>query len=207
MPGRREPQEARREQLLNAAYAVALRSGIGGVTLRAVAEEAGVSHGLLVFHFERKDEVIGALLDRVLATTAMMQMSEGETRLPRSPDRVGALLRRELERVARDPQGMRVFFEYWALGVREPAIREKIAEALERYRAAFRWLAEEMLTSGPSSSSGDMTPEALAAIAVSLINGCAVQMMIDPQRFDTRAYLVAVESLLGRLAPAATERP
>lgn len=207
MPGRREPQESRREQLVNAAYAVALRSGIGGVTLRAVAEEAGVSHGLLVFHFERKDEVIGALLDRVLATTAMMQMSEGETRLPRAPERVGALLRRELERVACDPQGMRVFFEYWALGVREPAIREKIAQALERYRAAFRWLAEEMLVSGPSSSSGAMTPDALAAIAVSLINGCAVQMMIDPQRFDTRAYLVAVEGLIDRLAPPATELP
>lgn len=206
MPGRRESQESRREQLVNAAYVVALRSGIAGVTLRAVAEEAGVSHGLLVFHFERKDEVIAALLDRVLATTAMLQLSEDEAGPERAPDRVRALLRRELERVARDPQGMRVFFEYWALGVREPAIRRKIAEALERYRAAFRTLAEDMLPSGASAGT-DMTPDALAAIAVSLVNGWAVQMMIDPQRFDTRAYLAAVETLLGRLAPSTTGTP
>ena len=71
MPGRRAPEDARREQIVSAAYAVALRSGIAGVTLRAVAAEAGLSHGLLIFHFKGKAELVGALLDRVLATTVM----------------------------------------------------------------------------------------------------------------------------------------
>lgn len=205
MPGQRAPEEARREQIVNAAYKVALRTGIAGVTLRAVATEAGLSHGLLLFHFKRKDEVIGALLDRVLATTAMLHMSEDVARLPHAPDRLGALLRRELERVARDPRGMRVFFEYWALGVRQAAIRKKIAAALERYRAAFRSLAEEMLLTADTPQSTDVTPDALAAIAVSLINGCAVQMMIDPDRFDIDAYLAAAQDVIGRVAPSATE--
>ena len=77
MPGQRAPEEQRREQILSAAYAVALRTGIAVVTLRAVAVEAGLSHGLLLFHFERKDELIGALLDRVLATTVMLDRSRG----------------------------------------------------------------------------------------------------------------------------------
>lgn len=206
MPGPRAPEEARRQQIVSAAYRVALRAGIAGVTLRAVAEEAGLSHGLVIFHFERKDQVISALLDHVLATTAMLQISEDESREPHAPDRMRALLRRELARLARDPQSMRVFFEYWALGVREGTIRKKIAEALERYRAAFRSMAAEMLVApGDGSASTDVTPDALAAIAVSLINGCAVQMMIDPARFDASAYLVAVESLIERLAPTAPE--
>jgi AcrR family transcriptional regulator len=216
MPGRRAPEEARREQIVNAAYEVALRTGIAGVTLRAVAAEAGLSHGLVIFHFKRKDEVIGALLDRVLATTAMLHMSGdtvsddglamGDAPPADGPDRLGTLLRRELERLAREPQGMRLFFEYWALGVRESAIRLKIAAALERYRAAFRSLAEEMLGADAAQGSG-LTPDALAAVAVSLINGWAVQMMIDPDRFDTEAYLAAVQGLVGRIAPAATETP
>ena len=209
MPGRRAPEEARREQIVNAAYEVALRTGIAGVTLRAVGAQAGLSHGLLLFHFERKDEVIGALLDRVLATTAMLHMSEDADSedLPppaRGPDQLGALLRREMERLASEPRGMRLFFEYWALGVRQGDIRLKIAAALERYRAAFRSLAEEMLRGDQAPGSG-VTPDALAAVAVSLINGWAVQMMIDPDRFDTDAYLAAVQSLIGRLAPAATD--
>lgn len=220
MPGQRAPEQERREQIVSAAYAVALRTGIAEVTLRAVAAQAGLSHGLLLFHFKRKDEIIGALLDRVLATTAMLHLSEealskSVARLPRAPDRLGALLRHELERLSVDPRGMRLFFEYWALGVRHTAIRQKIASALERYRAAFRSVAAEVVAAGgprpTAASSGAvtsdaLTPDALAAVAVSLINGCAVQMMIDPERFDTAAYLAAVQGLVGTLAPAAPAR-
>ncbi|HEX6535232.1 MAG TPA: TetR family transcriptional regulator C-terminal domain-containing protein [Gemmatimonadaceae bacterium] len=201
VPGPKAPEEARRDQIVNAAYAVARRAGIDAVTLRAVAEEAKLSHGLVAFYFKRKEQLIGALLDRVLATTAMIHVSEDVARLPYAPQRLGALLRQELRRVARDPGGMRLFFEYWALGVRRVAIRRRIGAALERYRAAFRAIAEEMLP--PDSANGrEMTSATLAAVAVSLINGCAVQALIDPGHFDTGAYLAAVEILIERLAPA-----
>jgi AcrR family transcriptional regulator len=201
MPGRRAPEEARREQILTAAYKVALRMGIGGVTLRAVAAEAKLSHGLVVFYFRQKDQLVGVLLDRVLATTAMLHVSEDVARIPHAPDRLRALLQQELGRLFRDPRGVRLFFEYWALGVRQPAIRRRIAAALDRYRAAFRSLAVEMLP--PEGADGaDVTPDALAAVAVSLINGCAVQALSDPERFDTATYLAAVNGILERLVPA-----
>lgn len=204
MPGPRAPEEARREQILSAAYAVALRTGIDGVTLRSVAAEAKLSHGLVAFYFKRKDQLIGALLDRVLATTAMLHVSEDVARIPYAPERLGALLRQELARFSRNPRGMRLFFEYWALGVRQAAIRRRIGAALDRYRAAFRAMAAEML---PPESAADeprgarVTPDALAAVAVSLVNGCAVQAMIDPGHFDTEAYFAAVQGLLDGLAP------
>ena len=76
---------------------------------------------------------------------------------------------------------------------------------MERYRDAFRELAAESLSieaaRASAESSAPPTPDALAAVAVSLINGCAVQMMIDPDGFDTESYLAAVESLIERVAP------
>jgi AcrR family transcriptional regulator len=200
MPGQRAPEGARREQIVSAAYEVALRTGIDGVTLRAVAAEATLSHGLVVFYFKRKDRLIGALLDRVLATAAMLHVSEDVARIPHAPERMGALLRQELGRFARDPRGIRLFFEYWALGVRQAAIRRRIGAALERYRAAFRSVAEEMLPADAADGT-DVTPDALAAVAVSLISGYAVQAMSDPERFDTGAYLAAAQGLIERLAP------
>jgi TetR/AcrR family transcriptional repressor of bet genes len=199
MPGSRAPEEARREQILNAAYEVALRRGIDGVTLRSVATQAKLSHGLVVFYFKHKDRLIGALLDRVLATTAMLHVSEDVARIPRAPERLGALLRQELSRLSRDPRGLRLFFEYWALGVRQAAIRRRIGAALERYREAFRAMAEELVPADAPHGT-DVTPDALAAVAVSLINGCAVQAMIDPEHFDTGEYLTAVQALIERLA-------
>lgn len=203
MPGRKAPQETRRQQIVNAAYAVALQEGIDGVSLRAVAAKAKLSHGLLVFHFKNKDQLIDSLLDRVLATTAMVRTHDDVGRLPAARNRLAAVLMQELQNLSRDPAGIRLFFEYWALGVRDPAIREKIGGALKRYRTAFRSLAQEVLPAEPANAS-TITPDALAAVAVSLISGCAVQAMIDPKHFDNGAYIAAVHSIVDRLAPAVT---
>jgi AcrR family transcriptional regulator len=51
-----------RERLMVAAVQVALRDGISAMTLEAVAKEAGVSKGGLLYHFASKDELIGAML-------------------------------------------------------------------------------------------------------------------------------------------------
>jgi AcrR family transcriptional regulator len=52
-----------RERILEAAYAVAEQSGIAAVTLDAVAAEAGVSKGGLLYHFPSKDALVSAMVD------------------------------------------------------------------------------------------------------------------------------------------------
>jgi AcrR family transcriptional regulator len=200
MPGPRAPKQARREQILSAAYAVALRTGIDGVTLRAVAAQAKLSHGLVVFYFKGKDQLIGALLDRVLATTALLEVTEEVARIPNPPERLGALLRHELARLASDPRGTRLFFEYWALGVRQAAIRKKVAAALERYREAFRTVVEDILADAEANGS-HVSAAGLAAVAVSLVNGSAVQVIMNPKDFDTGAYVAAVQNLITGITP------
>lgn len=202
MPGQKASPTQRRQQILKAAHAVALREGIDGVTVRAVAARARLSHGLVLFHFKRKDQLVIALLDRVLAATLSLRVGE-EVALIRDPRaRLRALLRQEVDRVSRDPKQVRLFLEYWALGTRSSAIRGKISTELKRYRLAFRRLAEEVLQAEPSRFVG-VTPEGLAAVAVSFINGCAVQAMIDPDHFDVGEYLAAVQGILGQLPMAA----
>ncbi len=63
MPGQKAPEVARREQILNAAFRVALRERLAGVRIRDVAREADLSSGLVLFHFKTKDALIAALLE------------------------------------------------------------------------------------------------------------------------------------------------
>ncbi len=56
------PSRSNREKLLHAAVQVAVRDGIMAMTLDAVAQEAGVSKGGLLYHFRSKDELIAAML-------------------------------------------------------------------------------------------------------------------------------------------------
>lgn len=199
MPGRRAPEEKRREQIVAAAYRVSLRTGVNGVTLRAVAAEAKLSHGLVIFYFTRKDQLIDALLDRLLSTTVQVQVSDDILRIPDPPRRLGALLRHELTRRSRDPRGTRLFLEYWALGLRDKPVQRKIAAALERFREGFRATAEDATGPGGGPSRSD-----LAAVAVSLIIGLTVQTMMDPRQIDNAAYLTAAERLIEGIASPAS---
>jgi TetR/AcrR family transcriptional regulator, transcriptional repressor of bet genes len=196
MRAKRVPEEVRREQILRAAFDVACRDGIGGLTVRSVAKEAEISHALVLFHFGRKDRLVHELLEWVLAGTAVLHVSDDIARFPRARDRLHALLEQEMARLSHQPEHTRLFLEYWALGARHDDIRARISGELERYRAAFRAIMEEMLMADPLLFRG-ATADGLAAVAVSWIQGCAVQAMVAPRDFDTDEFLAAVRGMIG----------
>lgn len=194
---KRIPEEARREQILEAAFAVACREGIGRLTVRAVAGEAGVSHTLVLFHFERKANLLLELLDWVLDTTSVLHISEDIARFPHARDRFHALLEQEVTRQSHQPDYTRLFLEYWALGAHREEIRTRIGAELERYRAAFRTIMDALIEADPLLFPG-ATADGLAAMAVSWIQGCAVQALVAPAQFDTDDYLAAMRGVFAR---------
>jgi AcrR family transcriptional regulator len=56
------PSRSNRNKILHAAVQVAVRDGVMAMTLDAVAQEAGVSKGGLLYHFRSKDDLITAML-------------------------------------------------------------------------------------------------------------------------------------------------
>jgi TetR/AcrR family transcriptional repressor of bet genes len=199
MPGKREPEDVRREQILRAAFEVASREGVGSLTIRGVAAEAELSHALVIFHFRRKERLVHELLDWLIESTSVLHVPDAVARIPRALDRLHALLRQEMVRLSSQPRQTRLFVDYWALGARHETIRARIGAELERYRTALRAIMEELLQAEPAAFAG-VTADGLSAMALSWIHGCAVQAMIDPEHFDTDEYLAAVRGIVGRLA-------
>src|SRR5690606_21523949 len=105
----RASEEVRREQILRAAFEVAAGEGLAGLTLRAVAREAGLSHALVLFHFKRKELLLQELLRWLLDTTSVLDVSEDIARFPRALDRLHALLQQEMARLSHDPRHIRLF--------------------------------------------------------------------------------------------------
>jgi len=54
-----------RDRLLNAAERVVVRDGVSNMTLEAVAREAGVSKGGLLYHFRSKATLVSAIVERL----------------------------------------------------------------------------------------------------------------------------------------------
>jgi AcrR family transcriptional regulator len=212
MPGRKLSEETRREDILRAAHDVAARRGVEALTLRAVAERAAVSHGTVLFHFRRREQLVSSLLDRVLYATTILRVPDEVENLTRPSEKLHALLRAEMERLSEDARHFRLFLEYWTIGVRNAAIRRRISGSLDAYRAGFRSLAAAVVDAEresrarrrpAKSGNGIATPDAVAAVAVSLVHGCALQAVIEPREFDIHEHIDAASRMIERLGSAA----
>jgi AcrR family transcriptional regulator len=80
-PRKRAGYGTGREALLNAAVRVVARGGLRGLTYRALAEEAGVAHGLVVHHFGSRDALMEEALThavRLSLSTSALEPGTGE---------------------------------------------------------------------------------------------------------------------------------
>lgn len=210
MPGRKAPEEQRREEILRAAYRVATRERLAGLTGRAVAAEAGVSSGLVFFHFGDRDGLLVALLEWLLEVTVvgpeLPALLEGRT----PEERMLSAIRRDVERLPRQRERVEMFFDFWVMGTRHSDVQRTIRAALDRYRDAFRPLAQSVVDAEPERFAG-VTADGLAAVAAGFIEGCALQVVMDLEHFDVDAYMRTLYALVGspaaiRLAAARTVR-
>jgi len=198
MPGQKIPERDRREQILKAATEVAFRDGVGAVTVRAVAAQAGLSHALVLFHFKRKETLVRALLASVLSTVLVAPVAPDSSHIPTALDRLRALVRDEMARLRAEPGRVRLLLDSWALGARHPALREQVTRAWAEYRGAFRPAIEQVLSEQARMAPG-ATVDGLAALAVAMVSQCVVQELIDPQGFPRADYVSTADAAVGTL--------
>jgi hypothetical protein len=85
--------------------------------------------------------------------------------------------------------------EYRVKGLRDPATRTKMRGELRHYREAFLPTAKAVIKQEPERFP-HVSAEGLAAVAVGVIEGCAVQSVMDPGNFDVDKYVAAAKGLL-----------
>lgn len=90
---RRTRAEQRSEQLLVAAARLMERSGSQAVSMQALAEEAGVSVGLIYRYFDSKDDLLLAVIVNVLNSLAERVPAAIETAEPDPVERLAAAFR------------------------------------------------------------------------------------------------------------------
>jgi TetR/AcrR family transcriptional regulator, transcriptional repressor of bet genes len=201
MPGRKESEAERRNAILRAAYVVATRERLGGVTARAVAAEAGVSSGLVFFYFESIDNLLVALLDWMLERTIAVPERDAPavpliatTSLDPATRLIGHVAT-ALRRLPRHRDRVELFFDYWVLGTRHPVIRRKIRRALGGYRESYVAGAQAVIDADPDRYAAT-SAEGLADTIASFLYGCSMQLVTNPTQFDAERTLATLDALV-----------
>jgi AcrR family transcriptional regulator len=186
MAARKAPED-RRAELLRAAVAVIARRGFAAVTLRDVAAEAGVAHGLLRHYFRSREELLAAAFD--------LAANEDAAQLPASPTSPAAHL---LDRCEPLPdQHYLLWIDAWSEAPRSP----ELAAILRRHHSSCERVAEGAVREGNARGLWSCPDPAAAATAFEAqLDGLAVQLYAL-HRIDRDGYArlarTAVEGLLG----------
>lgn len=193
----RLPEEERREQILKAAYEIRCKDGLEAVTARNVAQTAGLSQGLVFFHFKTTDQLLDALVSYAIEiSVGTVAQPEDYAQVPGDEQLVTFLTDRLInfdQHKGRDT--VQLLVEAWVLGQRKPRTRQSVREAAIRYRARFLPMARAAIAAEPDRFDG-VTPEALSAMALSIVLGTAIQATIDPELFEDDTLCGALRGLL-----------
>lgn len=157
------------EVLRLAAVQIAIEEGPSKLTLRRVADRAGVSHGLVRHHFGSREGLFAEAVREIVGRT--MYLGGGATSLSERVDATLGELRLQY--------GLMLSGEH----------QEQIEAIYSRYREEVEcWLAERGVAPTPG----------LITLVVATLDGLAIQRLARSEAVDIDEAMTALEGLIGR---------
>lgn len=164
MPRRHDSDETR-TRILAAAVRCLARRGVRGLRIADVGREAGVSSGLLYYHFADRDGLLAATLAHVNDTAAAGR-SQGEI------TGRAALIDNLVDEISDDPEvrdHAAAWHEINASAVFDDALAAPLRETTADWQAR---IADALVTTAPADAPCDRAAaEAQAVIATALVDG------------------------------------
>jgi TetR/AcrR family transcriptional repressor of bet genes len=155
MPGivdKREPRKlsrnARRTQLIEATIETLGKRGYSRTTLTEVANEAGLSHGLVNFHFQSKEK----LLEETLQYLAEEYRTNWLAALAAAPERpaeqLDAMIRADFNPPICTPARLSAWCAFWGEAQSRPLYQANCASNDEEYKQAMDDICTRLVAEG-----------------------------------------------------------
>lgn len=190
-------EEARRRQIIAAAVDVLAESGFGGASLARIADRAGISKGVISYHFNGKDELLREVVMQLFVAGAEFmepRLAEQES----ATDTLRTFIATNLEFLKAERRFLAAMIEV-VLNLRNadgtPAFRPSDGED-----AMVDPVAQILRDGQESGEFGEFDPVVMARLIRDSIDGAAGHTARDPD-FDVdahadqlvRIYLAAVQ--------------
>ena len=195
----RVPADVRREQLLDAAIAVIVRDGYAGVSVDAIAREAGVTRPVVYGVFDGLTPLLTALLDRQEGR-ALAQLEEAmsdDAALLTAPDEflVNAAVRM-IGAITDDPHTWRPIL------LAPNGTPEMVRARIDRDREQVRRQIGRLLEVGLALRGGpQLDVEVVSHALVAVLEHFGRLLLEDPRRFETDRLVAAIRGLLSAIGP------
>ena len=185
------PRTARQEELLDIALDLTREVGIGGLTVRALADRAGFTEAALYRHFPSKQALLLALMRRI--EERFLPTFRKIASAPERParDRLVDVMEHHVATVLAI-DGLPIFLLAEAASTGDRALQEQIRGTMGHYLALLEGLLDEL----PAADLDGRTPRELALVLMGLSAATALHHRLFPDAAVERAAAEALPTYL-----------
>jgi AcrR family transcriptional regulator len=195
--GRKASRAFRREQLIEAVISTVARRGLSQTTLSEVAKAAGVSHGLINFHFKSKEALLADTLSYMSNGHRGIWTAALKAAGPQPADQLDALINAEFHESNLSGDRLTAWCVFWSEALKDSLYAEQCGENDRAHVLAFEKACAALAAEGGY----DMDP-ILAARAVRLtIHGAKLEMTFAAVPYDRCEALKTAYFSAGTLFP------
>jgi TetR/AcrR family transcriptional repressor of bet genes len=194
---RKAPKEFRRHQLIEATIDVLAKKGYSELTLADVAKAAGLSVGIVNFHFETKQK----LLVETLKSLAEEYRSNWQEALRNSGDhpteKLVALLAADFNEKICAPRTLAAWCAFWAEAQSRPTYQEHCSSNDAEYSAVTLDLCSRIIREG----NYPYEPRHIARALDALLEGLWIDLMTMEKPYSRQEALATVYAALNAVFP------
>jgi AcrR family transcriptional regulator len=184
--------DARREELVLAAWRVIAAKGIDEVTIRDIARESGYSSGVLAHYFKNKDDLLAHALR--LSHTRIRKRYDAEVETPVAVDALRAILIDNLPMDEQRDMETRIEMSFWARALRNEELHEIQQDESETLRTLLRELVEKAQKDKAISKKHDR--EEVLELLGAMIDGISLHALLYPDRLPPKKQAAVMEFAL-----------
>ena len=194
---RRESKVFRREQLINATIDSVAKRGYAATTLADVAEGAGLSRGIVNFHFKSKEKLLLETL-QFMSSNYMQHSRDVLAKTKGTPaERLRALVKSDFDKSVCNPRMVSAWFAFFAEAKSRPSYQELCWSRDDEFLDALTVLCQEVKSEGGYALDARKTASAIYA----MLDGLWLRLMLSGRAFTRSIALEIVLDTLGSLFP------
>lgn len=183
MKKRTKNSDDTKQKLLDATFESIYKEGIANVSMRSIAQKAGVNQAVIHYHFKNKEnlllEFLGEIFHRINANFSRIYSEQSmEKKIPMVVATAKKLIKTNKKVFV-------VFIDCWSLSIRNKAMRKKFAQHFQRDIDFFIELFQEMRQ---QDASFDFDERFAAASMTSFVCGLSLVANMIRNNEEFEAY-------------------
>ncbi|NGM45183.1 TetR/AcrR family transcriptional regulator [Rhodobacter sp. SGA-6-6] len=202
-PPRTMSREARRAQIIEATIRTLATRGLARTTLTEVARIAGLSHGLVLFHFETKEGLLAETLSALAEEYRQNWQAALEAAGPSPAQQLAALIEADFSPAICTPDRLAAWCAFWGEAQSRPMYQESCGEKDAAYNATMEAICARLMEEGGYSGQ----PARLARILRVTVEGVWLDMMTMAEPYSMAEALATARTCAARLFPRHFEEP